>query len=76
MDNARARLAKCFLAVFPDLKPEEVGNATTANVKNWDSVASVTLFTVMEEEFGLNLDVDVLDEFSSFERILAHIEKR
>jgi acyl carrier protein len=76
VDNARARLTKCFEAVFPDLKPEEVSKATTATLKNWDSVASVTLFTLMEEEFNLNLDIEVLDEFSSFERILAQIEKR
>lgn len=74
MDNAKARLVKCFVAVFPDLRPEEAMNATTANVKTWDSVASVTLFSLMEEEFGLALNADVLDEFSSFGRILAYVE--
>jgi acyl carrier protein len=75
MDNTQARLAKCFLAVFPEMTPEEVAGARTASVKNWDSVASVTLFSLIEEEFGTHLSLDALDDFNSFERILFHLER-
>ncbi len=75
MDSLEARLAKCFLAVFPILKPEEVTRACTTTLEKWDSLASVTLFTLIEEEFRLNLDMDALDDFSSFEHILGHIRR-
>jgi acyl carrier protein len=75
VDSLQVHLAKCFLVVFPNLKPEEVLRANATTLEQWDSVASVTLFTLIEEEFGLSLDMDALDEFSSFERILAQIER-
>jgi acyl carrier protein len=76
MDNTSARLTKCFLAVFPEMTPAEVPTAATVAVKNWDSVASVTLFTVIEEEFGIALSLDALDEFNSFQHILSHLEQK
>ncbi len=76
MDNTSARLTKCFLAVFPEITPAEVATASTASLKNWDSVASVTLFTLIEEEFGIALSLDALDEFNSFQHILSHLERR
>ena len=75
MDEVGARLTKCFIVVFPELKPDEASRASAATLDQWDSVASVTLFTLIEEEFGISLDVDALDQFSSFENIRAHIEK-
>ena len=76
MDDTGKRLTKCFLAVFPEMAPEEVASAATASVKNWDSVASVTLFSLIEEEFGVVLSLDALDEFNAFQQILAHLERR
>ena len=75
MNDTAKRLTKCFLVVFPEMTPEEVAEATTANTKNWDSVASVTLFTLIEEEFGNTISLDALDEFNTFRHILSHLEK-
>lgn len=75
MNDTAKRLTKCFLVVFPEMTPEDVAEATTANVKNWDSVASVTLFTLIEEEFGNTISLDALDEFNTFRHILSHLEK-
>lgn len=75
MDDVGARLTKCFLAVFPKIKPDEARGANAATIDQWDSVASVTLFTLIEEEFGITLDMDALDQFNSFDNIRRHIEK-
>ncbi len=75
MNNVSARLQRCFLAVFSELTADEVATATVASVRDWDSVASVTLFTMIEEEFGVALDAEALDEFDSFEHILSHVER-
>ena len=76
MDETQARLAKCFSIVFPNLSTDEVIRATPSIVENWDSVASVTLLMLIEEEFRINIDMEVLDEFVSFERILAYLQRR
>jgi acyl carrier protein len=76
VNNTAERLTKCFLVVFPDITPEEVVSAATTSLKDWDSVASVTLFSLIEEEFGIVLSLDALDEFNTFQHILSHLERK
>ena len=75
MDDIQVRLIRCFNAVFPLLSGEQVIRASATNVKEWDSVASVTLFAMIEEEFAIETDVQDLAEVVSFERILAYLRK-
>jgi len=75
MDEIQARLVKCFSAVFPDLKESEVIRATSQSVEGWDSLASLTLLTVLEEEFVISIDPESLTEFVSFEGVLAILER-
>jgi acyl carrier protein len=76
MDEHRARLMKCFAAVFPDLPAAEIAEATPERVPAWDSVANVTLLAVVEEEFGLTVDVDDLETLVSFEAMLDYLAAR
>jgi acyl carrier protein len=66
MDDVRARLSKCFLVVFPKLKPEEVPSASNQTLASWDSLATVTLVNVIEEEFGVQIDPDDFGKLLSF----------
>jgi acyl carrier protein len=75
VNDLDGRLTKCFVAVFPSLNPADASRASLSTLEQWDSVASVTLFTLIEEEFGVTLDMDALDHFNSFENIRAHIQK-
>ncbi len=74
MDNTQARLTSCFLAVFPELTSDQVASATSATVHSWDSVAGVTLLAVVEEEFGIPLEIDDLSRLSSFQGFLTCLE--
>jgi acyl carrier protein len=76
MDEVRSRLMKCFSTVFPALPSEILPNANTGNTAKWDSLASVTLFALVEEEFGTELDVNALGELSSFDSILDYLQTR
>lgn len=76
MPNTPARLAKCFLAVFPELKPEDVTLAAPTTVTDWDSVASVNLLTVIEEEFGVQVDFTDVLETLSYEQLCVYLENR
>ena len=71
MTDARQRLVDCFAAVFPDLTPTDISRASTATVTAWDSLASVTLVSLIEEEFNVQIGLDELEELTSFELVLA-----
>jgi len=73
MDDARIRLIKCFAAVFPDLTEAEIFRASLNSVANWDSTATITLITLIEEEFGIQIEPDGLENLVSYELILDYI---
>ena len=73
MDESRARLTKCFELVFPDLTEEQIVSATQANTPAWDSVAAITMMNVIEDEFAIQMDLDEVAEFDSFERVLLYV---
>lgn len=73
--DLRGRLARCFSAVFPELTEQEIPRASPASVGNWDSLASATLFTVLEEEFGLDIDPEDADQLLSFELVLDYLRR-
>jgi acyl carrier protein len=75
MDEVRNRLVSCFLAVFPSLAKEDVIEATAKTTEAWDSVATVTLVATIEEEFGIEIDIQYLVDFGSFDGILDYLQK-
>jgi acyl carrier protein len=75
MNDQEERLTGCFLSVFPDLATTEIAQASSTTVQSWDSVANVTLLAVVEEEFGINIEVDDLAKFDSFKGILSYLQE-
>lgn len=75
MDEMEKRLAACFSTVLPELGPEEIPEASATTVASWDSVASVTLIAVVEEEFGITIDDEEPGKFDSFRNILAYLHE-
>ena len=75
MDEIQTRLANCFAAVFPELSHQEIIHASSTTVPGWDSVAGVTLLTVVEEEFGISIEEDDPAKFDSFDRILVYLQE-
>lgn len=67
MSNLQERLVGCFGTVFPDLSPEEIRRASSTSVANWDSLATVTLVAVIEEEFGVAFTPEEYEQVVSFE---------
>lgn len=76
MADLKPKLIRCFLGVFPNLSETDVLQARSSNVAGWDSVASVTLFATVEEEFGLEIDVQDMKDLLSFENLLRYLEKK
>ena len=76
MSEARPALINCFGAVFPNLGPREIETASTASVAEWDSLAGATLITVVEEEFGFQLEPEEMEQFISFDLALEIVEHK
>jgi acyl carrier protein len=73
MDHVQIRLVKCFQAVFPALPEDAILQCTQATNSAWDSIAAITLANVIEEEFGFQMDLEVLPELDSFDRVLSYV---
>jgi acyl carrier protein len=48
--------------------------ASAAGLKQWDSLATLNLLALIEEEFGVKIDLDDLEEAPSFKSFLGLIE--
>jgi len=76
MDNAEARLLRCFSIVFSDLSDGELKNASVENMVDWDSVATVMLVNVVEEEFGIRVPPEDVEELASFRLFLSYLKSK
>lgn len=73
MDDTQERLVRCFAAAFPRLSGDAILQADAATTEAWDSIASVTLFATIEEEFGIEMDVQASAQLLSFPKILDYL---
>lgn len=73
MDEVRNRLTKCFQIVFPDLPESQIQQARQDSVAGWDSVAGITLLNVLEDEFQIEMDLELVGQLDSYERICAYL---
>jgi acyl carrier protein len=76
MDEVTTRLSNCFQVVFPELPNTNILAASQDSIAAWDSVAAITLVSVIEEEFGIEMDLDALAEFDSFVSIRGYVNKK
>jgi acyl carrier protein len=76
MDSTTQRLSRCFIAVFPAVDPRQLKAADPGTVDGWDSVATVTLVTVIEEEFHIEIDSDDIEYVLSFSAALDYVNRR
>jgi hypothetical protein len=75
MDDVREKLAHCFALAFPQMDPGRYFEARAENTKEWDSVAQVTLLTLIGEEFGIDVDFEEFEGATSFEAIANRISE-
>lgn len=76
MSEEDDRLVRCFASVFPTLSEEEVRASNVVPLFDLDSLAGVTLVTLIDQEFGVNVELPDLLELGSFEAILQFLRKR
>ena len=76
MSDIESRISGCFLNVFPDLAPGDLPRASQASLPQWDSVAHVTLLSLISEEFQIELDEEAFQSLASYLLIVDFVESR
>lgn len=74
--DLQGRLVHCFSVAFPDLKPREIPSAAMGSLASWDSLAVITLVSLIEEEFSITIPPDDVIDLVSFELILDYLRRR
>jgi len=73
VNDLQRRLTRCFAAVFPNLLESQITTASLETVEGWDSVAAATLITTIEEEFGMEFDVEAVGNLTSYRVISDYL---
>ncbi len=75
MADLEGRLVNCFATVFPELDQREIPSVSAGSIASWDSLAGITLISIIEEEFGVTISPDDVPDLNSFELILDYLRK-
>jgi acyl carrier protein len=75
-DPVYEKLESCFEKVFPALPKSAIPTATHDNVSGWDSMAQITLLTLIGEEFGLDIDFEEFEGATSFALLLEAVREK
>jgi acyl carrier protein len=70
------RLVRCFSSVFPALTDEEIRGADVELLGDMDSLAGVTLVALIDQEFGVELDLEVLFRLHTFEGVRRYLDEQ
>lgn len=76
MSDVDTKLLRCFQAVFPALTEEQIRTAVRGNTPQWDSLASLLLARTIEESFGLEADLELMNHLESFAALRAFVAER
>jgi acyl carrier protein len=73
-DEQIDKLIGCFKKVFPNLSRTDILDASQDTLGAWDSIAQVTLISLIGEEFGMEPDFEDFEEtttFAAFREVLS-----
>jgi len=71
-----ARLIRCFASIFDGLTTDQIRTISVETQPNWDSLASVTLAAVLEEEFNIQVDPFDMPQLASFSAVKVYITSK
>jgi len=70
------RLVRCFLSIFPALTEEEIRTADVNLLSDADSLAGVTLVALIDQEFGVDIDLERLLKLGSFQAVRQYLREQ
>ena len=75
MDEIRTQYLDIFCRTFEISHAEIALNPSYQSIPSWDSIGHMALMAALEDHFSIELDIDDIIEFSSFERGFAILGK-
>jgi|HubBroStandDraft_6_1064221.scaffolds.fasta_scaffold2135489_2 acyl carrier protein len=75
MAELESRLINCFATAFPELAPRQIPSVSMSSLASWDSLAGITLISLIEEEFSISISPDDVPGLVSFELILDYLQR-
>lgn len=74
-DEVRTKLERCFALTFPKLDRARIPSASATAMSEWDSVANISLLTLVGEEFGIEIDLEDFEDATSFAAIESRLSQ-
>lgn len=65
--SLREKYDQVFVEAFM-VEPKDLSNLKYQDIPAWDSVGHMALMAALEEAFGVEIDIDDIIEFSSYEK--------
>jgi acyl carrier protein len=76
MNSVEDRLVQCFSVVFPNLTEPEIRRASSSGVATWNSLATVHLVALTEDEFQIQFSAEDVAALASFDLLLDCIQEK
>ena len=76
MTDLHDRLIRCFSSIFPTLSEEEIQAANVPDLIDLDSLAAVTLVAVLNDEFGVDMDLDHILKLGTFQALQGYLREQ
>lgn len=73
--QTKIKLEQIFRAVFELPADAAVTQLRQADFPKWDSMGHVLLMAAVENEFGIQLEVDTMVSLTSFESVESYLEQ-
>jgi acyl carrier protein len=70
------KLTECMKTVFPTVPEQELVNASMESLAQWDSLATVTIAALIEEDFGIEIDPEDLSKLTSYQSIASFLNQQ
>jgi acyl carrier protein len=76
-DHDDDHLMRCFKSAFPSATRDEIRTAKTFDaIPGWDSLRTINLLAVLDDEFGVHIDLPELLELASFDAVKRRLSQR
>ena len=75
MSEQENRLILCFSSVFAGLTPEEIRVTSAESIGTWDSLSTINLVAVVEEEFNVQIDPEAFPQLNSFAAFQTYLSR-
>ncbi len=76
MTPTESKLMDCMKTVFPTVSEGQLPDASMENLAQWDSLSTVTIAALIEENFEIEIEPEDLAKLTSVKSIASFLQER